>query len=102
MNVDLPDDDDTTAYLSARLDEIHAGVLAAKPRRSSSGNLGGLIEVEDSETFAELADLAKAWIHWLVDAAGNGDPAARAHLRELGFDGALAQVQNVADVEEDP
>ena len=99
MNVDLPDDD-TAAYLSARLDEIHAGVLAAKQQRARSGHRGGLIEVEDSETFAELADLAKAWIRWLVDAAEHGDPAARAHLSELGFEGALARAQDVAGEED--
>jgi hypothetical protein len=90
-DTDTDADPDTAAYLSSRLDEVHAAVLAARQRRSPSGQPGGLIEVEDAETFAELAELAKAWIHWLVDAARRGDPAARAHLRELGFDGPLAQ-----------
>jgi hypothetical protein len=86
--------DSTAAYLTSRLDEVHAEVLAAKHRRSPARDPAGLIEVEDSETFAELVDLAKAWIHWLLDAAGDGDAAARAHLRDLGFDGPLTQTED--------
>lgn len=93
MGAEMPDTntedtEETDSYLSSRLDEIHAAMLAAKQQRSSSRASGGLLVVEDSETFAELVDLAREWIRWLVDAARDGDPAARAHLRELGFDGA--------------
>jgi hypothetical protein len=102
--VNLPEcaPEDTATYLSSRLDEVHAAVLAAKRRPPAARNPAGLIEVGDSETFAELADLAKAWIHWLVEAARDGDSAARAHLRELGFDGPLTRADGFADEEDDP
>lgn len=85
-----PPGGDTGAYLNSQLDEIHVAVRAARRQRASD-DAPGLIEAEDSETFVELVDLAKAWIQWLVDAAHGGDPAARAQLRDLGFDGPLTR-----------
>jgi len=58
MGAEMPDTntedtEETDSYLSSRLDEIHAAMLAAKQQRSSSRASGGLLVVEDSETFAE-------------------------------------------------
>jgi hypothetical protein len=79
---------DADPWLSAKLDELHAAVRVAdghQGRNRTSDQDAG--RPDDTATCGVLAALGRAWIDWLIEAAGDGDAAARAHLRELGFQG---------------
>lgn len=77
---------DPDPWLCAKLDELLAAVRAADSRQrrnQTSDQEAG--RPDDTATCGVLAALAPVWIEWLIEAAGDGDPAARAHLRDLGF-----------------
>jgi hypothetical protein len=77
---------DPDPWLCAKLDELHAAVRAAdSQQRGSRTSDQEACRPDDTATCDVLATLASVWIEWLIEAAGNGDPAARAHLRDLGF-----------------
>jgi hypothetical protein len=77
---------DPDPWLCGKLDELHASVRDAHSCRAEGRTPGpDTHETDGAEARGVLATLARVWIDWLVEAAGNGDPAARAHLQDLGF-----------------
>lgn len=79
-----PSDPDPSLY--AKLDELHAAVQAADSRRRRSRTSGQEASPpDDRAAYDVLAALGPVWIEWLIEAARNGDPAARAHFLNLGF-----------------
>ena len=80
---------DPDPRLSAKLDELYAAVRSADepPDQGWTSDQDAVRPDDAHGARGSLATLGRVWIDWLVEAAGNGDAAARAHLRDLGFRG---------------